>query len=183
MVQVSPSAVLRWIDQGLLQAFRTPGGHRRIRAHELLVFLKSQKLPVPRELESRQVRLVVIDDEARYLKSLGRLLAREDPRITVELFEHPVEGLIEVGRSVPDVVLLDAYMEAMDGVELCRRLKSSPVTRSISVLAMSGRPSPEMEQAFKTAGAFVFLPKPVEPVTVLEQLRVLGLTQQAASRS
>ena len=51
LVQVSPSSVLKWIEQGKLRAFRTPGGHRRVAREELLDFLRAHQLPVPAELE------------------------------------------------------------------------------------------------------------------------------------
>ncbi len=182
LVRMSPSAVLRWIDQGLIQAFRTPGGHRRVRSTDLIAFLKSQHLPVPPELRDTSVRLVVIDDESRYLSALGRLLKEADPRIEVELFDHPVEALIQVGKSRPDVVLVDAYMGGLDGVGLCRRLKASPETAGIAILAMSGSPSPELEEAFQLAGAAKFLPKPLTPEAVLKELHALGLVAPRAER-
>ena len=66
LVQVSPSSVLKWIEQGKLRAFRTPGGHRRVASDELVDFLRAYRLPVPRELEGQKERLQVIDDEPTY---------------------------------------------------------------------------------------------------------------------
>ena len=132
LVQVSPSSVLKWIEQGKLRAFRTPGGHRRVASGELLDFLRAHQLPVPAELEGDQVRLLVIDDEARYLRALGTLLQRADSRVEVALAESALDGLLKVGLLKPEVVLLDTYMPGMDGLEVCRRLKQSPLTAHIA---------------------------------------------------
>lgn len=181
LVQVSPSAVLRWIDAGLLKAFRTPGGHRRVGTPELVDFLRHHEMPVPRELEER-ILLLAIDDEAGYLSRLGALLQRADARIEVELCESPVDGLLKVGLRRPDVVLLDAYMPGMDGAEVCKRLKAAPETADIAVLAMTGRPSVELEAKFRAAGAAGFLVKPFGAPAVLDHLQALGLSQRRRAR-
>ena len=63
LLQVDPSTVSKWIDRGMLVAFRTPGGHRRVRAGDLRSFLIAHEMPVPEELGSSAVRLLVVDDE------------------------------------------------------------------------------------------------------------------------
>jgi excisionase family DNA binding protein len=175
LCQASPSAVLRWIDLGLLEAHRTPGGHRRVASPKLVEFLIAHRMPVPRELRDGQVRVLVIDDEAQYLRSLGPLLTAADARVEVELAESAIDGLLKIGVSLPDVVLLDAYMPGMDGLEACRRIKQAEATHHIAVVAITGRPSPELHQAFTGAGAQGFLPKPLAASAVLEELRRLDV--------
>lgn len=178
LVQVSPSSVLKWIEQGKLRAFRTPGGHRRVASDELLEFLRAHRLPVPSELEEERVRLLVIDDEPTYLRTLGTLLSRADSRVEVTLAQTALDGLLKVGLQRPEVVLLDSYMPGIDGLEVCRRLKESPETAHIAVLAMSGRHSAELEKRFLDAGAVSFLCKPIQVATVLAKLEGLGLVRQ-----
>lgn len=177
LVQVSPSSVLKWIEQGKLRAFRTPGGHRRVACAELVDFLRAHHLPVPRELEGDRVRLLVIDDEATWLRALGAFLQRADSRVEVSLAESALDGLLKVGLNRPEVVLLDSYMPGMDGLEVCRRLKASEETAHIAVLAMSGRPSAELEKKFLEAGAAAFLPKPLQAAAVLVKLEELHLVR------
>lgn len=179
LVRVSPSAVLRWIDQGLLKAFRTPGGHRRVDLAALVSFLRSHHMPLPRELEREVVRVLVIDDEAAYLKSVGAVLRRADRNFEVELCDSPVTGLLKVGLWRPHVVLLDAYMPGMDGPEACRRIKADPETAGIAVVAMSGRQSSELQRSFSNAGASAFLAKPVSAASLVGALEGLGLVPQA----
>jgi excisionase family DNA binding protein len=174
LVQVSPSAVLRWIDQGLLPAFRTPGGHRRVLAPALVEFLKAHQLPIPRQLAT-PVRVLVIDDEVRYLRSLGAVLRRTQPGLLLELTDSPVEGLLKVGLTRPNAVLLDWSMPGMDGLEVCRRIKAAPETRDIAVIAVTGRASPELEASFRKEGASGFLAKPLGAEQVLEALREAGV--------
>ncbi len=45
LLQVNPSSVKKWVNDGHIIAFRTPGGHRRIRASDLVMFLDHHKRP------------------------------------------------------------------------------------------------------------------------------------------
>jgi excisionase family DNA binding protein len=47
---VSTNTVRRWIDSGKLHALQLPSGHRRITVQGLIVFLKQNDIPVPKEL-------------------------------------------------------------------------------------------------------------------------------------
>ena len=50
MLQVDASTVAKWIDAGGLVAFRTPGGHRRVRATDLRAFCERHQMPITGEL-------------------------------------------------------------------------------------------------------------------------------------
>jgi excisionase family DNA binding protein len=177
LLQVSPSAVLSWVNSGLLPAFRTPGGHRRIRSGELLAFLQSHRMPVPPPLLPPH-RLLAIDDEPEFLRAVRRILARAAPGIAVETAAGPIDGLLKVGTFRPDLVLLDGYMPGMDGVEVCAHLQADPATRQIAVIAITGHPSGELEARFRAAGAVGFLSKPLEIGTFLAVLHTRGLIQE-----
>src|SRR4029453_6289630 len=72
LLQVDPSTVSKWIDRGILVAFRTPGGHRRVRAGDLRSFLIAHEMPLPEELGGQVVRLLVVDDEKPVLEAVKR---------------------------------------------------------------------------------------------------------------
>jgi excisionase family DNA binding protein len=172
LVGVSPSTVLSWIDKGLLPAFRTPGGHRRVEPAVLLEFLRSHHMPVPKSLLPQTKRMLLVDDDAMFLRSTRRLLKQHFPELQVELAESPIEGLLKIGTERPDAVLLDAVMPGMDGVEVCRQIKQNPATTEISVIALTGCLDTSIEAAFKNAGASACLRKPFD-INQLTQL--LGL--------
>ncbi len=103
----------------------------------------------------------------------ARILIAEDDPVLRELVTVIVEGLgheavavadgnavlAAVGDRVPDLFLLDVVIPDPDGVELCRRLKADPATRSAPVLLVTGT-GPEQEEAGLAAGADGFLRKP-----------------------
>lgn len=50
MLQCNPSSINKWVKEGKIPAHTTPGGHRRIRAVDLITFLTTFKMPVPATL-------------------------------------------------------------------------------------------------------------------------------------
>lgn len=169
LVRVSPSTVLSWIDQGLLPAHRTPGGHRRVSEAALCRFLRDRGLPLPPALSPRK-QLLLIDDEAAFLRTTRRTLAQLAPRIETTTAEGGIDGLLHVGWLRPDAVVLDAYMPGMDGVEVCRRIRGFDRTRHTVVVALTGQPSEELAERFREAGAAACLAKPVAAERLLAAL-------------
>jgi excisionase family DNA binding protein len=163
LLQVNPSSVKKWIDAGLIVAFRTPGGHRRIRAGDLVDFLDAHKMPIPRHLrDSARRRLLVVDDDVTQLKAISRALKRYADRIEVVTASNGIDALVLVGSFRPHYVLLDNFMPDLDGVEVCRRLKKNPDTSGIRVIVVSGHLTNAVKRKALEAGALVCLDKPIE---------------------
>jgi excisionase family DNA binding protein len=160
MLGVSAMTVVRWIDKGIIPAFKTPGNHRRILREDLKHFIRKMDFPVPPELAGDRWRLLAVDDEADVLDVLVR--AFDGPASPYEVFraEDGVTALIDVGRLKPDVLLLDMVLPGLDGLEVCRRIKANP-NLSTRIVAISGKATEEMKQAILAAGADLFFKKPV----------------------
>src|SRR5262245_39489695 len=102
LLQVNPSSVNKWISEGRIPAFRTPGGHRRIRAVDLIEFLRTHKMPIPVSLaRSGRPRILVVDDDARHLRSVERSMRSFADSLEVELCDNGIDALIKVGEFKP----------------------------------------------------------------------------------
>src|SRR5579864_1226512 len=75
---------------------------------------------------------------------------------------------LELARAdpPPDLVLLDVMMPGMDGYEVCKRLKSDPVTREIPVIFLTGQTEVEDETRGFDVGAVDYIHKPFSPAVV-----------------
>ena len=176
LLQVNPSSVKKWVNEGRIIAFRTPGGHRRIRVSDLVEFLDKHSMPIPRKLAgvSRR-RLLIVDDDAVHLRVLERRLRPHKSRMAVQLVENGIDALVLVGSFKPHLIVLDVYMPELDGIEVCRRLKMKPETSSIGVIIHSAHLTRAIEENALAAGAICAVAKPIELKMVLENL---GLAQQ-----
>jgi excisionase family DNA binding protein len=176
LLQVNPSSVKKWVNEGRIAAFRTPGGHRRIRVADLVDFLNRHAMPIPRPLAGiAKKRLLIVDDDEVHLRALERRLKPHRARVEIELTSNGIDALVMVGSFKPDLIVLDVYMPELDGVEVCRRLKRKPGTRHIGVIVTSAHLTKAVEENALAAGALQCVPKPMDLKVLLEHL---GLLQQ-----
>lgn len=173
LLQVNPSSINKWVEQGHIEAFRTPGGHRRIRAMDLVRFLRAHDMPVPDELSRVGVlRVLLVDDQQEQLVSWRRALRVVADQIELRTADNGIEALLTVGSFEPHVVVLDIFMPGIDGIEVCRRLSENPRTSGIRILVTSGRLDEKLEKRALEAGALQCLRKPVRLAELLEAIGI-----------
>jgi excisionase family DNA binding protein len=171
LLQVNPSSVKKWVNEGRIPAFRTPGGHRRIKVGDLVEFLDRHDMPIPRKLAGAgKKRILIVDDDAVHLRAVERRLKPHKGRLQVELTENGIDALVLVGSFKPHLIVLDVFMPELDGLEVCRRLKRNPDTRSIEVVVTSAHLTRAVEENALAAGAARCLAKPIELKMLLEHL-------------
>jgi DNA-binding response OmpR family regulator len=76
-------------------------------------------------------------------------------------------------KRVPDLVIADVMMPGIDGVELCRRLRSSPATAASPILLFSARGDVQTRLDAFAAGADDFVHKPFDPRELKARLAAL----------
>ena len=173
LLQVNPSSVNKWVKEGRIAAFRTPGGHRRIRARDLVEFLDQHQMPVPgRLLSAARRRLIVADADASALKALDKTLRPYADRVQIVSAASGIDALVQVGLFRPHVILLDASMDELDAIEVCRRIKATAETRSITVLITAAHVTTALENKAAQAGASRVLKKPIDAAQLLGELGI-----------
>jgi excisionase family DNA binding protein len=172
LLQVDPSTVSKWIDKGILMAFRTPGGHRRVRSSDLRSFLIAHQMPVPEELGSNVIRLLIVDDDKPVLDALKRAFKPLGSQIEVTTTSSGVEALLLVNEQKPHGMLVDLTMADLDGFEVCRRIRMRKQLDSVKLITMTARFSQELADQSIKSGAVACLAKPIDTQQVLELFRV-----------
>ncbi len=170
LLQINPSSVVKWVNEGLLPAYRTPGGHRRIRRADLVSFLRGNGMFIPPELGGGVTRVLMVDDDVRLLSAFARAMRAHADRIELEVVQSGIEALVKVGAAKPDVLIIDIHMPEVDGFEVCRRLKEKPETEHIDVLMMTGKPKSGLEEHAREVGARALLIKPLLASQLVELL-------------
>src|SRR5881628_1795153 len=176
--RVSIPTLRRWIRAGALGAYLTPGGHRRIDLAEFQRFLRAQRRPDYPVGPAPRIRLLIVDDEPLVVGMLIDLLS--DEPFTIEIATDGYEALVKVGTFRPSVIILDAVMPGLDGIEACRCLRRLPETRDIRILGVTGHPS--VVPVLRGAGADACVTKPLDPDAVVLELNRL-VTSTRASHS
>lgn len=124
--------------------------------------------------------ILVVEDEAAVRDTLSEALRLFGYQVaTVDSAES---ALLEMERTVPDLVLTDVHMRAISGVELCRRLKNDPRFALVPVVILTGVADLAARVAGLDAGADDFFAKPVEFTELRTRvgalLRVKGLVDE-----
>lgn len=170
LLNVSVASVASWIDQGQLVGGRTPGGHRRIEGDDLIRFMRHQKLRIPPELMDEGLTVLVVDDEVALAAWLAdEIKARHPDWGVLQAHDGFTAGDI-VGASKPDVVLLDIRMPGINGLDVCRRIKSREDTKGIAVIAMTAYAPGNMKDQILGAGARACFAKPLDIKVVMSEV-------------
>jgi two-component system KDP operon response regulator KdpE len=112
-------------------------------------------------------RILVVDDEAAILATMGPLLRGRGYEVTTAMSGKAALQAVE--RVEPDAVVLDLGLPDMDGVEVCRLLRED---RSMPILVLSARGAEADKVAALDAGADDYVTKPFGAEELLARLRV-----------
>jgi CheY-like chemotaxis protein len=181
--QVSPTTVANWIDQGHLKGHRTPTGRRRVVVDDLAAFLRAHGMPVPPELSSGPMSrptVVLVEDDERYRQALRTLINRTE--LQVELIEsaNGVDGLLEIGRSEPDLIVLDYGLPDLNAEQVVERLLDPERKLTAEVIIVTGGIEQEAQDRLRSAGVREIVGKASGMGAVIEAIRQALARQMAA---
>ena len=128
----------------------------------------------PSKLKPRQVKILVVDDHELVRDVLVRALKR-DPFFVVEEASDGINACIKLGSFKPHLLILDIFMPEMNGLEVCRVIRSDADLADLKVIVTTGHPGHRMLDEVAELGFDNFLIKPVEIKDFLEAVdRALG---------
>jgi len=107
---------------------------------------------------SRPARLLVVEDNEDSRLLLGALLA---DRYEVALVVSGFEALDWLDTHRPDIILMDASMPGMDGLELIGRVRARPGLERLPIVALTARAMRGDRELFLAAGFDAYLSKPL----------------------
>lgn len=138
---LSLGTVQQMVENGQLEGWKTAGGHRRIRVSSIEEF-RARSMSGGGQGQTRS------------LGSALQVLVAEDDRILQKLYEHTfaswgvplqvrmvssgIDGLLEIGREAPDLLITDLRMPGIDGFEMIRRLRADPQLQDLDIVVVSG---------------------------------------------
>ncbi len=173
VLQVTPATVASWIDQGHLKGHRTPTGRRRVEAMDLVAFLTAHGMAVPSELgaaHERQV-VVVVEDDPGYLRALVKTLERDASEVEVIEAATGVDGLLEIGRVSPDLVVLDYALPDLNAVQVVERLMDASKGLTTPVIIVTGGLPANAENDLRRLGVWAIVNKVDGMGVVIEAMR------------
>lgn len=130
---------------------------------------------MPADADNRQTVLIV-DDNAQNLELL-EIYMEDVSEVRVVTATNGLEALTKVAAESPDLILLDIMMPKMSGFEVCKRLKSDPKTRDITVVMVTAlSETGDIERAAE-CGTDDYLSKPVDRKELVDLVHKLLLAK------
>jgi excisionase family DNA binding protein len=186
---VAVRTVQLWVESGVLPAWRTAGGHRRI-ARSAVEKLMSERALVlaPRQsggnetsAKLRPTKILVVEDDPTLLELFSMVIDGWEFPVALTLAVNGFEGLLSIGKEKPDVVITDLSMPGMDGFEMIRALKKPASGFSdITLIVVSALGLSDIQERGGLPEDVTFFQKPVD-FPKLEQL-VMAMHVQRAGK-
>lgn len=157
---VSVGTVQKLVERSELQAWRTPGGHRRVLLNSLHRYQQTHHMPVQGGVTPKStsgLHLVLVDDAPVNTQALEALQATWGERVKCESVSSGVSALMGLGQAVPDVLIVNTAMRDMDVGALLAALQPDPrfVGMVCVVLLPEGHTQPGAEGAWPETAAVV----------------------------
>jgi excisionase family DNA binding protein len=177
--KVSPKTIINWIESGHIPAYKTVGGHRRIKQTDLIAFMNRQGIPVPEGSEpiDERRRILVVDDDPIIVETIVQALEEDEHDYEVVSASDGFEAGLQVNHFKPHLMILDIMMPDIKGYEVCRKIKSDEGTKDIRIIVLSAYLDDEKFKEMKENGADICFSKPLPlPQLKKEVARLLGLS-------
>ena len=174
---VSSKTIINWIDAGHIKAYRTVGGHRRIRKSDLEEFMRNQGIPLPEDSgQTSRKKILVVDDDMIIVESIVQSLEEDEFDYEVIFASDGFEAGLQVNHFNPDLLILDIMMPDIKGYEVCKKIKSDEKTQDTKIIVLSAYLDEEKFARMKENGADVCFSKPLPlPQLKDEVAKLLGL--------
>ena len=121
-------------------------------------------------MDEKKKKILIADDEPDMLNELEAVLS---DKFRVYKAKDGKKAVALAQSSKPEIVLMDANMPEMDGMEACRLIKNDSLTARIPVIMLTCRGGIlDIENGFK-AGADSYIVKPIVPDRLLDKIEVV----------
>ena len=126
------------VDRGELEAWKTPGGHRRISRSSVDRWRASRgagmrearpadpAIPGPATRRPGPRRVLLIEDSVHYQNLVGLLLRQSFPELELHVADDGIAGLAMAGQLQPEILIVDILLPGIDGGTLITSLRSHP---------------------------------------------------------
>jgi signal transduction histidine kinase/HPt (histidine-containing phosphotransfer) domain-containing protein len=120
--------------------------------------------------DSKSLRILHVDDEAD-IRAVVEMSLGLDSHFTTRNVESGKEALAIAAEWMPDIILLDVMMPAMDGPATFARLRADKRTAGIPVVFMTARAQARELEPLNSLGAMGVIDKPFDPMTLAAVVR------------
>jgi excisionase family DNA binding protein len=192
LLGVSLRTAQLWVENGVLDAWKTEGGHRRINRASVKRLLDGEVRPKRAELteltggteaarprSGAKLKVLIVEDDSVLLKLYKTVLGNWNLPLDITTANNGADALIRVGRDSPDVMISDLAMPGLDGIHLIRCLANTSYREGMEIIIVSGLDRADIETRGGLPSGIRFFSKPV-PFNALRSICSDALQRRAA---
>ena len=186
LLGVSVGTVQLWAESGVLQAWKTAGGHRRVLRDSVDQLLRKppaetaapavSRVAVPVAGVPARARpiVTVVEDDTHLLRLYEARISRWPGSPQVMCFDNAVLALLRMGLHRPDFLIVDLHMPGMDGFRLLHCLRHAPEFSELAIAVVTGMDPERIEEQGGLPADVAVFPKPVPFDALLKIWNALG---------
>jgi len=118
-------------------------------------------------IDDERESILIVEDDHDLRAYLKKCLQR---KYNILEAHNGIEGLEKATANLPGIIIADLMMPEMDGIEMCKRLKSNNETSHIPVLILTAKTAPEQQNEGLDAGAWDYITKPFNTQSLLKKI-------------
>ncbi|WP_298238606.1 response regulator transcription factor [uncultured Algibacter sp.] len=122
-------------------------------------------------MDKKDIKILLVDDEADILEIVGYNLSSEGYQIITA--ENGLEGLKKAKKELPQLIILDVMMPEMDGIEACEQIRKVPNLKDTIITFLTARGEDYSQVAGFDAGADDYITKPIKPKVLVSKVKAL----------
>ncbi len=169
ILAISVGTVQLWVDNGLLEAWKTAGGHRRVTRESINKILHASPAAQPKTpastasqtLIAERMRVLVVEDDRDLLRLYQTMLSRWPMVPLVETSDNGIEALLAVERLKPDLLFIDLNIPGVDGFQMLSILNGKAGYEGMTAVVVSGLSPAEIAERGGLPPNILVLPKPI----------------------
>jgi excisionase family DNA binding protein len=143
---VTIRSVQLWVEQGVLEGWKTPGGHRRITraSFNRIAMVKAEHKEII--ADGSRLKVVVVEDDQALLMLFRLTIDSWQLPIDVILISSAVEGIVSITQNTPDVLITDLKMPEMDGFAMLNVLRGLDDFSRMAIVVVTGLQAHEIAE-------------------------------------
>jgi len=141
---VTVRSVQLWVEQGALEGWKTPGGHRRITRASFEKF--NANIGPTENKATTRLNVVVVEDSLAMQKLYRMTIESWQLPIDVKFVSNGCEGIIYVSQHMPDLLITDLKMPEMDGFAMLKSLRDVDDFSKMAIVVVTGMQAQEIEE-------------------------------------
>lgn len=194
ILKVTPRTIQLWADAGILDSWKTPGGHRRFylsAVHKLAQEIMDGCSPALSDSKAEQqlaalsskkaqfqaAKILVVDDDKTLLRLYDLTINSWGLPIQLRLANDGYQGLVEVGRFNPDLLILDLQMPNIDGFAVVEALEKQQLLDQMYLMIISGLDEASLAEHKPLPVGCTVIQKPIPFLKIREQVEHILLSR------